>query len=145
MGPTAPRTKPTILFVHGMRMHNWEEPELFEHWYDALLALLAKTEWGKRHPQDLPKADDIAFAYWADLFRRPNFDAEATKGFDLPTVRDVYYTFLRGLVRGTDWLAHFDDQGRPRDPAAFFADGLVNQTATYMHNGPVFHPDPKAG
>lgn len=136
----------TILLVHGMRLHHVPHDELHRRWSDALLELLGKTEWGKAHPGSLPKPQDIEIAYWADLFKWPTREDQlaAAKGLSSWS-RERYFELCRTAVLAADALASFGDDGRPKSASAAYLDRLVAQTATYMHNGPVYHPEPAAG
>jgi len=129
-----------------MRMQKHPEAALRTEWHGAIRTLLDRTAWGLANPDALPREEDVEVAYWADLFKRPSFDEEAaaTKGIDT-AARDAYYAFCRACVRAADQLTDHAKDGRPDTPFALFLDDLIAQTATYMQNGPVFHPDPAAG
>jgi hypothetical protein len=135
-----------ILLVHGMNMQNREREPLHRLWSDALLRLLRRTAWGKANEARLPKASEIEIAYWADLFKWPKFEDQdaAAKGLTSWS-RDRYFDLCRSSVRLADTLASFGPNGRPTNASAAYLDGLVAQTAIYMHNGPVYHPDPAVG
>jgi hypothetical protein len=139
-----------IIFVHGMRMQHHGREALHETWYRSLLGCLRRTEWGRANPDQLPNRADVRLAYWADLFRRREVPgmaprlAAVPKGAALDALRASYYALLRGMVRLADKATRHDKQGRPRGPVALLVDQIVYQTAVYMQNGPVFHPDPSA-
>ena len=135
-----------ILLVHGMNMQRFEREPLHRLWADALLKLLRRTEWGKANPGLLPERNDIEIAYWADLFKWPKFEDQeaAAKGL-ISWSRERYFELCRASVRLADTLASFGPDGRPSNASAAYLDGLVAQTSIYMHNGPVYHPDPAEG
>ena len=135
-----------ILLVHGMNMQKFERESLHRLWADSVLKLLRRTEWGKANEALLPARSDIEIAYWADLFKWPKFeDQEAVAKGLVSWSRDRYFDLCRGSVRVADKLASFGPDGRPSNASAAYLDGLVAQTAIYMHNGPVYHPDPNEG
>jgi hypothetical protein len=135
-----------ILLVHGMRMQNVGREELHSRWSDALLKLLRRTEWGQANPTLLPAPSEIEIAYWADLFKWPKFEDQeaAAKGL-ISWSRERYFELCRSSVRVADSLSSFGPDGRPQGAWAGYLDHFVAQTAIYMHNGPVYHPDPAAG
>jgi hypothetical protein len=135
-----------IVLVHGMNMQKFDKEPLHRLWADALLKLLRDTDWGKANEALLPKRSDIEIAYWADLFKWPKFEDQeaAAKGL-VSWSRDRYFDVCRGSVRLADKLASFGPDGRPSNASAAYLDGLVAQSAIYMHNGPVYHPNPAAG
>jgi serine/threonine-protein kinase len=130
-----------VLFVHGMRMQKKAPDPLQEDWSGRLRALLERTAWGRDAPAAVDGWSRPDLAYWADLFDwrdRSPFDDPA-KGLDLSAIRKAFYLVPRGGLLATDALAsHSDQEGRPTSPVALFCDGLVQQTAVYMHNGPTF-------
>ncbi|MEP7049352.1 MAG: hypothetical protein ABJB12_03325 [Pseudomonadota bacterium] len=135
-----------IVIVHGMNMQRYEPEPLHRLWYTHLVRLLRRTEWGKANPTQLPAATDVKIAYWADLFRWPKLEDEALVAKGLGSFsRDTYFKFCRGSVRVADKLSTHGMDGRPSNALATYLDGLVAQTAIYMHNGAVYHPDPAAG
>ncbi|HEY0467493.1 MAG TPA: hypothetical protein VGC79_25005 [Polyangiaceae bacterium] len=135
-----------IVLVHGMNMQSIDREPLYRLWTDALLNLLKRTELIQARPELRPQRSDIEIVYWADLFKWPNFDAEAAAAKGLISLsREAYYDACRLAVRAADKLSTFNKEGRPSNALAAFLDRIVAQTAIYMHNGPVYHPDPKAG
>lgn len=56
------------VFVHGMRMQNYQPTALRSTWYQALIRGLRHTTWGRANPNDLPAQADVDLVFWADLF-----------------------------------------------------------------------------
>ncbi len=140
-----------IVLVHGMNMQSHKREPLERLWADALIKLLRRTDWARANPNLLPTRSDVKIAYWADLFKWPDFAAEAKAAAEAAAAkglvsasRDAYFDFCRGSVRVADKLSSFGKDGRPSNALAAFLDRLVSQTAIYMHNGPVYHPDQNA-
>jgi hypothetical protein len=133
-----------ILLVHGMRMEGDAiEKKMYAKWPNAVRRCLAASDWGRKNPDRAAKVS-IDVAYWGDLFRRP---AKARpepiwKGPPLEPLKDLYCATLRRAVRLADRMSVFNAEGRPRPGVAPFVDSLVQQSAVYMNNGPVFNPTP---
>lgn len=136
---------PKIVLVHGMRMPDRNRQSLHATWYRALRRGLRQTDWGRAHPERLPLPGDVAIAYWADLFRRPELDrGEPKRGLSRDDLLAPYYALLRGTVRVADALSLWDAKGRPRGPVAQLVNPMVRESARYMNNGEVVRPDPAA-
>ena len=136
-----------VLFVHGMRMQKQVPDRLRSEWNGHLARLLARTPWGKAHPDEVANWSNADLAFWGDLFAWPN-DAppvEDKKGvFDFAALRNGFYNLPRASVRAVDAAAIFTEhEGRPGNQLAAAFDGWVAQTAVYMHNGPDFRGDPE--
>jgi hypothetical protein len=123
-----------IVLVHGMRMMS-SPARLHEVWSGALIAGLLETDWGKANPHLVPKPAEIAVVYYADLLRgRLPGTAKGSRAIE---------AFLRGLVRGCDFLAFWHPDGKPRGPFARLVNHMVWEAALYMQNGRVRSPDPR--
>jgi hypothetical protein len=136
-----------IVLVHGMRMQRYAKAALHAKWHQALTAGLKRTAWGRAHPHHLPRKSDVALVYWADLFApAPRaLEPAIAKGTVTDGLLGWYYALLRGSVRAADRLSLWDRDGRPRGPMARAVNGIVQQSAVYMNNGPVVHADPALG
>ncbi|HVU49248.1 MAG TPA: hypothetical protein VHL80_01100 [Polyangia bacterium] len=133
---------PDVLIVHGMRMPDRDQKALHATWYRALRAGLRQTDWGRAYPDRIPKAANVAVAYWADLFRGPEPEGVPKRGLTRDELLAPYYALLRGTIRVADALSMWDEQGRPRGPVAHLVNRMVHESARYMNNGSVTSPDP---
>jgi hypothetical protein len=116
-------------------------------WLKALLPLVVRSEWGAAHPREVPGEGDIDLVYWADFFKPPRLveTIRPSKGLGVETARQAGHAVMRQGLRTVDALAVHSNTGRPADAVSAWVDRLVQQTALYMNNGPVYRANPEHG